>query len=82
MNTDITILPADKGNAIVVLNTVHCSQKIGVLLQDPYDRRLAKDPTETVECKTSLLLHLQSFTSDYVPRAQESRGIVDCLRCI
>jgi hypothetical protein len=56
MNTDITILPADLGNSTVLLTTVHYNQKIGALLQDPAYRRLAKDPTETVERKTSLLI--------------------------
>ena len=56
MNTDITNLPADKSNATVVPNfTVHYNQKSGALLQNPAYRRLAKDSTETVEPKTSLL---------------------------
>jgi hypothetical protein len=82
MNTDITILRADKGNATVILNTIHYNQKIGALLQDRADRRLAKDRTGTVELKTSLLLHFQSFPNGYVPRAQDRRGFMDCLRCI
>jgi hypothetical protein len=56
MNTDITILSSDKEKATVEFNTVHSSQKFGALLQDPADRRLTKDPTETVERKTTLLL--------------------------
>jgi hypothetical protein len=55
MNKDIITLPADKSNTTVILNTVHYNQKIGALLQDPADRRVAKDRTGTVERKTSLL---------------------------
>lgn len=73
-NTDLTILPADKGNVTVVLNTADYNCKIEALLQDPAYRSLAKDPTETVEHKTSLLLtclHLQwRFASIYIQWAQ------------
>ena len=55
MNTDITFLPADKGNVTVVLNTVHYYQKTGAVLRDRDDLRLTKDPIEAVETKTSLL---------------------------
>lgn len=79
MNTDITILRAHNGNATVVLNTVHCSQKIGALLQNPANRFLAKDCTGTVERKISLLPHLQIFPSAYVPRAQDRQAFMDCL---
>jgi len=48
-NTKLTILPADKGNATVVLNTVDYKQKITSLLQDPSYRRLARDPTDSTE---------------------------------
>jgi len=34
-NMNLTILPADKGNATVVLNTSEYKQKISSLLQDP-----------------------------------------------
>jgi hypothetical protein len=55
-NTELTILPADKGNTMVVLNTTDYKQKISTLLEDPAYRRLAKDPTTTIERKTTLLL--------------------------
>lgn len=54
-NTDHTILVADKGSAKAVLNTVKYNQKIGTLLQDPPDRKLAKDHTETIQRKTTLV---------------------------
>jgi len=55
-NTDLTILLADKGNATVILNTVDYKQKITSLLEDPSYRRLATDPTDSTERKTTLLL--------------------------
>jgi hypothetical protein len=48
-NTDLTILPADKGNATVILNTVDYKQKIISLLEDPSYRRLTRDPTDSTE---------------------------------
>ena len=48
-NTDLTILPADKSNATVILNTVDYKQKITFLLEAPSYRRLARDPTDSTE---------------------------------
>jgi hypothetical protein len=55
-NTDLTVLPADKGNSTVVVNTVEYNPNIGALLEDPAYRGLARDPTEAVERKNILLL--------------------------
>ena len=63
-NMELTILPADKGNAMVVLNTTDYKHKISSLLEDPAYRRLAKDPTTTIEWKTTLLLKKSSFTEE------------------
>ena len=56
LNTNLTILPADKGNAMVILNTTDYKQKIASLLEDPAYRRLTKDPTDSIERKTTQLL--------------------------
>ena len=63
-NPDLTILPADKGNATVVLNNVEYNRKVGVLLEDPAYRWLARDPTEAVERKTILLLKNSSLAEE------------------
>ena len=63
-NTELTILPADKGNATVVLNTVDYKQKITSLLQVPSYRRLARDPTDSTERKTTLVLKKSTLTED------------------
>jgi len=63
-NTLLTILPADKGNAMVVLNTSDYKQKISSLLEDSAYRKLAKDPTNAIEQKTTLLLKKSSLTEE------------------
>jgi hypothetical protein len=59
--TDLTGLPADKGNATVILATVDYSQKMASVLDDPAYKKLAKDPTETVERKTTALIKKTSL---------------------
>jgi hypothetical protein len=51
-NEALTVLPADKGNATVVLDTADYNQKIGALLEDNAYRKLKKDPTESVDGST------------------------------
>jgi hypothetical protein len=74
-NADITILPADKGNAAVVLNTSDYNRKIWALLGALTYRTLAKDPTEAVERKTTLILKKSSLTEEIIQqlRPQGSR---------
>jgi hypothetical protein len=55
-STHLTILPADKGNATVILNTSDYKQKIASLLDDSAYMKLTKDPTDSIECKTTQLL--------------------------
>jgi hypothetical protein len=55
-NRTLTVLPADKRNAAVVLGTSDCNQKIVALLDDKTYKKLKKDPTDSVERKTVLLL--------------------------
>jgi hypothetical protein len=63
-NTDLTILPADKGNATVILNNGDYKQKITFLLEDPSYRRLTRDPTDSTERKTTSLLKKSTLTED------------------
>jgi len=44
--SELTILPADKGNATVILSTTDYKRKIHTLLEDSAYRRLTNDPTE------------------------------------
>jgi hypothetical protein len=46
-NTHLTILPADIGNATVILNTTDYKQKIASLLEDSAYKKLKKDPTDS-----------------------------------
>jgi hypothetical protein len=60
----ITVLPADKGNATMVLDTADCNQKIVVLLEDQGYMKLKKEPDESVECKTILFLKKSSISEE------------------
>jgi len=71
-NTDLTILPADKGNATVILNTADYKQ-ITSLLEDPSYRRLTRDPTDSTEQETVLLLKKSTLTEDKQLRLSGSR---------
>jgi hypothetical protein len=47
-NASLTVLPADKGNAIVILNTVDCKQHVIALLDNSVYKMLAADATQSV----------------------------------
>ena len=50
---DVIILPADKGNATVVMSKEEYDRKIMALLDTPTYRRLPRDPTASQESKIS-----------------------------
>ncbi|XP_054259256.1 uncharacterized protein LOC128984000 [Macrosteles quadrilineatus] len=61
----VKILPADKGNATVVLDTVTYEEKMLETLQSGHYTQLKKDPTETFERKiASTLRKHKKFFSD------------------
>jgi hypothetical protein len=49
---DILILPADNGNATVVMSTEDCHNKIKAVLSELVYMKLKKDPTSTIERRT------------------------------
>jgi len=55
-----------------LLNTVDCSYNTGALLQDQANRRLAKDPTETVERETSQCVRGLQATTPHGHRTVEA----------
>jgi hypothetical protein len=63
-NTNLTILPADKGNATVILNTTDYKQKISTMLQEPAYKKLKKDPTAAIERTTTRLLKRCPITEE------------------
>jgi hypothetical protein len=65
-DSDLTVLPADKGNASVILNTIDYEQKINALLKDSTYKKLTKDSTEAIERKTTLLLKKANLPEDIV----------------
>ncbi|XP_071446166.1 uncharacterized protein [Hetaerina americana] len=60
-NADITILPADKGNATVLMKTEDYHQKIREMLSDEAYRRLLRDPTDTITRKTPALMMISGL---------------------
>ena len=53
---DIVILPADKGNATVVMDRTKYDEKMGTLIDTPTYKKLSKDPTKTQEAKVLKIL--------------------------
>jgi hypothetical protein len=70
--TDLTILPAHKGIATVILNTADCKQKITSILEDPSYGRLTRDPTDSTERKTALLLKKSTLIDDICKQLRPS----------
>ena len=48
---DIVIIPADKGNATVVIDRSEYTRKMEDLLRDEAYEKLRKDPTSQIETK-------------------------------
>jgi hypothetical protein len=69
-NEALTVLPTEKGSASVVLDTADYNLKIAALLEDQAYRKLKKDPTEAVECKTVLLLKKSSVSEEVCQQLQ------------
>ena len=56
VNKNIIILPADKGNVTVVLNTVDYESKIRNLLDNPNYKKLTSNPTNKIDTLTKKLI--------------------------
>ncbi|XP_071440436.1 uncharacterized protein [Hetaerina americana] len=63
-NPDITVLKADEGNAIVLLNTMDYHRKVQDLLQDPEHRTITRDPTEALVRETTSLIKKSLASSE------------------
>ena len=76
-NEDIIVLPADKGNASVVLDTTEYKRKMGDLLKDPAYKCTENDPTVYLEKKTRTLIlnsPIDNATAKFlIPREKSSR---------
>jgi hypothetical protein len=59
----LTVLPTDKHNAAVVLGTSD-NHKIATILEGKAYKKLEKDPMDSVECKTGLLLKESRFAEE------------------
>jgi hypothetical protein len=64
----LPVLPADMGNAIVILNMADCNLKIAALLECQAYRKLKKDCSESIERKTFLLLKKYTISDEVCQR--------------
>ena len=71
---DVVILPADKGNAMVLMTREEYNSKLEELLNTNTYRRLKKDPTAAQEAKIGRIL------KDHVKKNEISDGLYNRLR--
>jgi hypothetical protein len=69
-NGALTIFLAGKGDVAVVLGTSDYNQKIAAFLDDETYKKLKKDHTDSVECKTVLLLKKSAVVEDICQQLQ------------
>ncbi|XP_018307957.1 uncharacterized protein [Mycetomoellerius zeteki] len=62
-DTDIIVLPANKGNTTVVINTSDYKKKMKNFLSDKAYKKLDKDPTNTIAQKTKTLVEESNVPS-------------------
>ncbi|XP_074035217.1 uncharacterized protein [Leptinotarsa decemlineata] len=76
-NEDIIILPADKGNATVVLNTIDYESKMMKLLEDPAYKKIVRDPTTYLEKTTKTAINNSPIDDEIkrhlIPREKSSK---------
>ncbi|KAJ4430702.1 hypothetical protein ANN_19293 [Periplaneta americana] len=63
-NDNLVVLPADEGNATVLLSSTQYQEKIDQLLNDPAYKILKKDPTSSVERRTNQLIKKSSLRTE------------------
>jgi hypothetical protein len=64
----MTVLPADKGNATVVLLSEDYHSKIRIVLSDPVYKKLTADPTNRIERRTTALVKKSEIPEDDAKR--------------
>jgi len=63
-NADLSVLWAAKGNAKVLLNTTDYTEVVITLLDDQAYKKLTKDPTQSMEQITTVLIKWSSLSED------------------
>ncbi|XP_018309593.1 uncharacterized protein [Mycetomoellerius zeteki] len=66
-DADIIVLPADKGNATVVMNTSDYKKKMKNLLSDKAYKMLDKDPTNRIAQNTKILVEISKIPNEAKP---------------
>ena len=76
-NENLIILPADKGNATVILNTTDYNQKMTELLSSDEYKPIKNDPTTYLEKTTKQIISSSTLNDDIkkltIPREKSSR---------
>ncbi|KAF2891338.1 hypothetical protein ILUMI_14835 [Ignelater luminosus] len=76
-NESIIILPADKGNATIVIDIENYDAKIKSLLEDPAYQAMTTDPTTCLEKTTKTKIKKSSIDKEtqpqVIPREKSSR---------
>lgn len=81
-DTRITILPADKGNATVVLNTEDYHQKVHELLEDNTYKSIRKNPTKSIERKIATAIKNSSIPDEQKKKLIPSESRTPQLYCL
>ena len=72
---NILILPADKGNATVIMKTEDYNNKIKELLDPNTYKKLKRDPTDSIVRKTNSLVKASSIEPDIQKRIIQSEAL-------
>ncbi|XP_060518420.1 uncharacterized protein LOC132697146 [Cylas formicarius] len=76
-NKEIMILPADKWNATVVMNTEDYKRKVQQILEDDCYKKVSRDPTtylkKTTKAKIKEVIQDEQLQKKLIPREKSSR---------
>lgn len=74
-DTEIVVLPADKGNATVILERRDYEQKMLQLLDDPAYRKIKTDPTKKIQESTAILLKNGALEENDIKRLRQRSAV-------
>lgn len=78
----LTIIKADKGNAVVIMTTEDYNQKLHEVLNDPAFKKIKKAPTAKIERTLATLIKATDWSDDMrltlPPRTSGLQGCMDC----
>ncbi|KAG8237323.1 hypothetical protein J437_LFUL014488, partial [Ladona fulva] len=74
-NTSLVVLPADKGNATVLLTREEYKEKLLHILEDSAYRLINRDPTDSIMRKTSSLIRQSGLPEETIRKIRPEAGI-------